>query len=118
MAKDQAEIAVEPEPKFDVAKLLSGIARVKNSSVLAVEDDPVVSKVTIPAKMAKTEGFHQAKVREIKQWKRKQVMKPVKDENYPLIDTTWVFTKKVMASGKIKEKARLVARGCQDHAKE
>ena len=41
-------------------------------------------------------------------------MKSVKDENYPLIDTTWVFTQKVMASGKTKEKARLVARGFQD----
>ena len=109
--KDHGEIAVEPEPKFDLAKLLSGIARVKNSSALAVEDDPVVSKVTVPAKMAKTEGFHEAKVREIKQWERKRVMKSVKDENYPLIDTTWVFTQKVMASGKTKEKARLVARG-------
>ena len=109
--KDQGEIAVEPEPKFDLAKLLSGIARVKNSSALAVEDDPVVSKVTVPAKMAKTEGFHEAKLREIQQWERKQVMKSVKDENYPLIDTTWVFTQKVMTSGKTKEKARLVARG-------
>ena len=41
-------------------------------------------------------------------------MKSVKDENYPLIDTMWVFTQKVMASGKTKEKARLVARGFQD----
>ena len=81
VTKDQGEITVEPEPKFDLAKLLSGIARVKNSSALAVEDDPVVSKVTIPAKMAKTEGFHEAKVREIKQWERKRVMKSVKDEN-------------------------------------
>ena len=112
--KDHGEIAVEPDPKFDLAKLLSGIARVKNSSALAVEDDPVVSKVTVPAKMAKTEGFHEAKLREIQQWERKRVMKSVKDEKYPLIDTTWVFPEKVMASGKTKEKARLVARGFQD----
>ena len=71
VAKGQGEIAVEPEPKFDLAKLLSGIARVKNSSALAVEDDPVVSKVTVPAKMAKTEGFHEATVRDIQQWERK-----------------------------------------------
>ena len=71
----------------------------------------MVSKVTVPAKMAQMEGFHEAKVREIKQWERKRVMKSVKDENYPLIDTTWVFTQKVMASGKTKEKARLVAHG-------
>ena len=112
--KDHGEIAVEPEPKFDLAKLLSGNARVKNSSALAVEEDPVVSKVTVPAKMAKTEGFHEAKLREIQQWERKRVMKSVKDENYPLIDTTWVFTQKVMASGKTKERARLVARGFQN----
>ena len=53
-------------------------------------------------------------VREIQQWERKRVMKSVKDENNPLIDTAWVFTKKVMASGKTKEKARLVARVFQD----
>ena len=79
VAKDQGEIAVEPEPNFDLARLQSGITRVKNSSALAVEDDPVVRKVTVPAKMAKTEGFQKAKVREIKQWERKQVMKSVKE---------------------------------------
>ena len=114
VVKDQGEIAVEPEPKFDLARLLSRIVRVKNSSALAVEDDPVVSKVSVPAKMAKMEGFHEEKVREIKQWERKGVMKSVKDENYPLIDTTWVHTQKVMAFGKTKEKAPLVARGFQD----
>ena len=59
----------------------------------------MVSKVTVPAKMAKKEGFHEAKLREIQQWERKRFMQSVKDKNYPLIDTTWVFTQKVMASG-------------------
>ena len=51
----------------------------KKSLALAVEDDLVVSKISIPAKMAKTEGFHEAKVRETQKWEHKQVMKSVKD---------------------------------------
>ena len=38
-------------------------------------------------------------------------MGSVKNEEFHTIDTTWVFTKKVHASGKEKERPRLVARG-------
>ena len=42
----------------------------------------------------------------------------VRKEGLNTIDTTWVFTKKVHASGKENEKARVVARGFQDELDE
>ena len=82
------------------------------------EEDPVVAKLTASAKDAKTEGFEKAQEREIEQWRKKKVMETVNNEDFHTIETTWVFTKKIHASGKEKEKARLVARGFQDEMDE
>ena len=82
------------------------------------EEDPVVAKITVSAKDAKTEGFEKAQEREIEQWRKKKVMETVNNEDFHTTETTWVFTKKIHASGKEKEKARLVARGFQDEMDE
>ena len=66
------------------------------------------------AKEANTPGFQEAKKAESDQWRRKKVIDTAEDKGYSLIDTSWVYTQKVIASGKVKEKARLVARGFQD----
>ena len=82
------------------------------------EEDPVVAKIPVSAKDAKTEGFLKAQGREIEQWRRKKVMEAVNNNDFHTIETTWVFTKKIHAPGKEKEKARLVAHGFEDEMDE
>ena len=82
------------------------------------EEDPVVANIPVSAKDAKTEGFMKAQEREIEQWRKKKVMEAVKDKDFQTIRTRSVFTKRVHASGKEKEKARLVASRFQDEMDE
>ena len=108
----KGEIQIALEQKFDLERLLTNIQKVKQVA-LAVETgekEAVVAKVPVFAKDAKTEGFMKAQEREIKQWRRKKVVESVRNEDFHTIETSWVFTKKVHASGKEKEKPRLVAR--------
>ena len=70
------------------------------------EDDPVVAKIPVSARDTKNEGFVKAQEREIEQWRKKKVMEAVNNKDFHTIETTWVFTKKIHASGKEKEKAR------------
>ena len=116
----EGEIQVAPEPKFNLGRLLKNTQKAKQVA-LAVEtdeEDPVVAKITVSAKDTKPEGFEKAQEREIEQWRKKKVMEAVNNEDVHTIETTWVFTKKIHASGKEKEKARLVARGFQDEMDE
>ena len=82
------------------------------------EEHPVVAKITVSAKEAKTEGFEKAQEREIEQWRKKKVMETVNNKDFHTIETTWVFTKKTHASAQEKENARLVACEFQDEMDE
>ena len=63
----EVEIQVAPEPKFNLERLLKNIQKAKQVA-LAVEtdeEDPVVAKIQVSAKDAKTEGFVKAQEMEI-----------------------------------------------------
>ena len=96
----EGESQVAPEPKFSLERLLTNIQKAKQVA-LAVdtdEEDPVVAKITVSAKGAKTEGFEKAQEREIEQWRKKEVTEAVNNKDFHTIDTTWVFTKKIHPS--------------------
>ena len=58
-------IQVAPEPKFNLERLLTNIQKAKQLAVAMEtdEEDPVVAKITVSAKDAKTEGFVKAQER-------------------------------------------------------
>ena len=82
------------------------------------EEDPVVAKIPMSTRDAKIKGFVKAQEMEIEKWRKRKVIEAVNNKNFHTTEMTWVFTKKIKASGKEKEKARLVTRGFQDEMDE
>ena len=58
--------------------------------------------------------YDTAKQDELLKWKDMKVYKEVFNEGQPTISTRWVLTKKNISDGRIKYKARLVARGFEE----